>query len=42
MNEKDRIEPIQTVDLDSLSREIERDALRYDKAYTEKDEVKLA
>lgn len=41
MNEQERIYDTEVYDDERLSLEMERDARRYDKAYTEKDEVKL-
>lgn len=42
MNENERRLLSDDPDFESVSMEMERDALRYDKAYTEENEVRLS
>ena len=42
MTEEERTAVYDDTALERISMEIERDALRYDKAYTEADEVRLS
>ncbi len=42
MNDTERVLSTEDMDYESVSAEMERDARRYDMAYTEEDEVRLS